>query len=166
VFTGGTYSAGGANTSSVAPQTPFGTCAVNCHAGSVPAWTGAGVGCDLCHPYLPAQWNNLGSYPYQSATGAEAWGVHAKHITNVAAAKGVTLDAMTDGYSGNVVCGACHNMSDTHHDSTRSIQMTSYTFGETTAIYNGTVGVSSATAPKTCSNVSCHYLTTPVWGAY
>jgi hypothetical protein len=33
-------------------------------------------------------------------------------------------------------------------------------------IYSGVSGTSSATTAKTCSNISCHYFTTPVWSAY
>lgn len=32
--------------------------------------------------------------------------------------------------------------------------------------YNGVSGTSSSVNPKTCSNVSCHFSTTPVWNAY
>ena len=35
-----------------------------------------------------------------------------------------------------------------------------------TPTYAGVSGVSSATAKKTCSNISCHFQTTPVWQGY
>jgi hypothetical protein len=79
---------------------------------------------------------------------------------------------MTDGFgtpSYQLVCGACHDTTQgaQHHDSSRTIKMQSgFQFGSSAPTYSGTVGASSAAAPKTCSNVSCHYQTTPVWAAY
>jgi hypothetical protein len=42
----------------------------------------------------------------------------------------------------------------------------SYQFGAAAPVYNGVVGVSSATTLKSCSNLSCHFDSTPVWSAY
>ena len=39
-------------------------------------------------------------------------------------------------------------------------------YGTTNPQYTGISGTSSATTPKTCSNMSCHYFTTPLWSTY
>ena len=43
---------------------------------------------------------------------------------------------------------------------------TTYQFGPSAPLYNGSPGTSSSVNPKTCSNISCHFQTTPVWSAY
>ena len=72
------------------------------------------------------------------------------------------------------VCGACHTNTLGNHstgDSTASRTIdfngvTTYKFGPNNPVYNGTYNSSSATSPKSCSNVSCHYFTTPNWSNF
>lgn len=134
---------------------------------------------------------NLGNYP----TVNEGWGAHAKHINYIKTRLGIAV-ALTDigqtfgvGQPANV-CGSCHTNSGAHTTSAtlgqdptgRSINFgdstfkiggatgTSFLFGTSfpaqNPVYNGVSGTSSATTNKTCSNISCHYFTTPLWSTY
>jgi len=40
---------------------------------------------------------------------------------------------------------------------------TAFQFGPSVPSYNGVEDVSSATTPKTCSNINCHFQATPWW---
>jgi hypothetical protein len=124
----------------------------------------------------------------------EGYGAHAKHINYIKTRLGITSalspDSQTFGTNQpGQVCGTCHtnnaanhNMSGTSGSDTsgRLINFgdgafklggatgtTSLIFGGTpTPLYDGVSGTSSATAAKTCSNVSCHYFTTVLWSTY
>lgn len=160
----GAYTKGG----SFAPQTGFGTCAVSCHSGYTPNWAGGGSGlnCGSCHLYAPA------TIAGATALSVEGKGAHAKHIDHLLTLTGLTLNAAGDTWGDakfQAICGVCHDVSQNvlHQDGSRTIKMpASYQFGSSAPAYNGVPGTSSGVNPKTCSNVSCHYTTTPVWSSY
>ncbi|UCH82053.1 MAG: CxxxxCH/CxxCH domain-containing protein [Nitrospiraceae bacterium] len=128
----------------------------------------AAADCDSCHAYPPTVGDGRA---YQDAPISEGKGAHTTHISNIAAEKGVTLNPATDTYgagSAAAVCGVCHtNNSANHMTGTRMINFgdgsTAYKFGSSDPSYNGVPGTSSGTTPKTCSNISCHFTTSPAW---
>jgi predicted CxxxxCH...CXXCH cytochrome family protein len=126
--------------------------------------------CDSCHGYQAASWG------VSPALTTEGTGAHAKHVAYLVARYSVTLAKSSDVFgtdtalsngSWSNVCGVCHDTATAvHKDSARTIKVaTTYSFGGTPT-YLGVSGGSSATNPKTCSNVSCHYMTTPLWSTY
>jgi predicted CxxxxCH...CXXCH cytochrome family protein len=134
-----------------------------------------GGNCDACHGYQVGTW----AAKAERSGVPEGKGAHEKHIAYLTARYSVTLNPASDQFgsaaaSWTNVCGVCHNGA-THSTGegipgtgrTISIQP-AYWFGPGTGtpVYSGIVGVSSATTAKTCSNVSCHYLTTPLWSTY
>jgi predicted CxxxxCH...CXXCH cytochrome family protein len=130
---------------------------------------GAG-GCIGCHGY------GVGSWAAASSINAEGKGAHEMHISYLTTKRfTVTLNATTDQYGIDTtgmggtwtnVCGVCHT-GGTHMDSTVNVAIAAaYLFGTGSPTYNGTPGQSSLTVPKTCSNISCHYFTTPLWSTY
>ena len=139
---------------------------------------GGGSACNECHAYTAAEWANP-SFIKVASSNAEGAGVHVEHINWITANKGITLSAIGDnavgGFGGGnagAVCGVCHTNGTlgTHQDSTRTINFGdnsgTYQFGGSLPVYNGNSANLSATTPKTCSNLSCHYFTTPVWSSY
>ncbi|MDD2897326.1 MAG: CxxxxCH/CxxCH domain-containing protein [Desulfuromonadaceae bacterium] len=128
--------------------------------------------CDSCHGY------GVGTWAAAPVINPEGKGAHEKHIVYLTTKRfTVTLAPATDAYAGATaawtnVCGICHgNTAANHRNSTVNVSLDqTYLFGTspTLAQYNGTPGISSGTAgkEKTCSNISCHYFTTPVWSTY
>ena len=133
---------------------------------------------------------NLGGY----ATANEGWGAHAKHINFIKTRMGNTigLEPANQTYGlgepGNV-CGTCHTNSQLAADHVtgatdgsdptgRTINFGDSTFklggsgsivfGTPNPAYKGLSGTSSSVSgkEKTCSNISCHYFTTPLWSTY
>lgn len=131
---------------------------------------GAGA-CDACHDYdVDAVTSDWGKNP----KAIEGWGAHATHIRHLKELFGATLSATTDTFGGvayNQVCGVCHTKLPANHamggSPDRSINFgdgsTTYLFSAGSPTYAGVAGVSSATTPKTCSNVSCHFQASPFW---
>lgn len=132
---------------------------------------GGGGACDACHDYdVDAATSDWG----WKRQAVEGWGAHATHIRHLKALFGATLSATTDTFGGvafNQVCGVCHTKLPANHamggSPDRSINFgdgsTTYLFSAGSPTYAGVAGVSSATTPKTCSNVSCHFQTSPFW---
>lgn len=129
-------------------------------------FSAAGAACNSCHGYPPAPGDG---FPYQ---GVEGKGAHLQHVNHLAALAGVTLDPATDTFGdANVtkVCGACHDMAAVNHETSGGIRnidfngANTFQFGPNPPTYNGAVGVSSGTTPKTCSNINCHFQDSPWW---
>jgi predicted CxxxxCH...CXXCH cytochrome family protein len=119
--------------------------------------------CNICHAYPPTPGDG------KNYRAVEGKGAHATHVTNIAAALSVTLNASSDAFLNNAVCGVCHDVStdNNHMNASRNILIsTAYQFGASAPAYNGVVGTVGATTAKTCSNVSCHFQTTPQWESY
>jgi predicted CxxxxCH...CXXCH cytochrome family protein len=128
-----------------------------------------GGNCDSCHGYGPTASDG------KAERAVEGKGVHEKHVPHLVARWGGALNPAADqfgaGASWTNVCGVCHNGA--IHSTGEAIGGTgrtisipgAYQFGANPPVYKGTIGVSSATTPKTCSNVSCHFRETPVWSA-
>ncbi len=139
----------------------------------------AGATCDSCHGY-PPQPGNIGTIPVRADDGfgyqaVEGKGAHAEHVSHLATLAGVTLDPNSDSFGdANVaaVCGACHDMNGATHEmgggagANRIINFngsTAFQFGAAAPVYNGIEDSPSATTPKTCSNINCHFQSTPWW---
>lgn len=121
-------------------------------------------------------------------TPNEGWGAHAKHINHIKTRLSITGALTLTGASYGLgeaanVCGTCHTNIAGNHTTGGSttgrlinfgdgIYKTggaagfSFVFGSVNPAYNGSPGVSSATTPKTCSSISCHFSTTPLWSTY
>jgi predicted CxxxxCH...CXXCH cytochrome family protein len=141
-----------------------------------------GGGCDGCHSY---DTTGGGTAWGKNQIAIESWAGHVAHIEHLKTRFTITLNANTDQFgtgAAAALCGTCHTNTVSNHSTsgggTRSINFGdgtyrangaagfSFLFGATTPTYNGVVGVSSATSPKTCSNISCHFQTTPLWQSY
>jgi predicted CxxxxCH...CXXCH cytochrome family protein len=134
---------------------------------------GAGA-CDGCHDYPPRP--NFG----YAAISVESEGAHLSHVVQLETLSGYSLDPNNDVFQSGgqhnttvrelcLVChfGATHEMSSTDAaDRTIVMNATEFQFGQSAPSYAGTVGTVGATTPKTCSNVSCHYIKTPEWEQY
>jgi len=137
-----------------------------------------GVGmCNSCHDYdvdaITGDWG-------KSPKAVEGWGAHATHISHLKSLTTYTLNPSADAFGGpayNAICGVCHTRTTSLHSMSSTTNVRSinfgdavasspYSFGTGTPLYNGLTGTSSASTAKTCSNVSCHYQTTPIWQGY
>lgn len=153
-----------------------------------------GGNCDSCHDfdvvgatYSNGKWTGgtWGKNHYDNVN--EGWGAHAKHINHIKTVLNITNPLNPAGQSFGTgdaanVCGTCHTNSGANHTVSGSTLRTinfgdgtykyggttgfSFIFGSTNPIYNGISGVSSASTPKTCSNISCHFSVTPYWSSY
>ena len=135
-----------------------------------------GGDCDSCHSYdtVGGVWGKN----HKDAPTNEGWGAHAAHIDHLKTRLSTVLSATTNTYGSvafNKVCGVCHNqVKTTAHqpdlgNAGRTIDFNgaaTFQFGPLAPKYNGISSTSSSTTPKTCSNISCHFQTTPVWNAY
>jgi hypothetical protein len=131
----------------------------------------SGGNCDSCHDY---DTTGGGTTWGKNSISIGGYGAHAKHIEHLKTVNSAVLSAATDTFGGAAfvkVCGVCHTVTASNHtpgSGTRSINFadgsTAYRFSTSaTLIYNGVVGVSSLTTPKTCSNVNCHFQDAPMW---
>jgi predicted CxxxxCH...CXXCH cytochrome family protein len=129
--------------------------------------------CNGCHAYPP--------YPGDGMTkpadvSPEGKGAHVKHVSHLEARwlvshPGDPLNASTDSFGSakfQFICGACHNGATHRMTSTTAADRTiaidpKYLFSSGTPTYNGRPGTTSASYPKTCSNVSCHFTASPGW---
>jgi hypothetical protein len=139
--------------------------------------------CNSCHSYSPDPADGKAYMEVNNAAPAanEGKGAHVKHVNHIealyVAGGGSALDAANDSFGDaktTAICGVCHNMNASNHDTdgngTRDINFngsTAYRFaGITGPDYNGVPGDPGLSSPKTCSNVSCHFTTTPEWQSY
>jgi predicted CxxxxCH...CXXCH cytochrome family protein len=128
------------------------------------------TGCNGCHYYDTADWSS----GTRTEMAVDSFGAHATHIAYLKQLNNVSLVPATDTFGGtsfNAVCGVCHTrLPSNHQDSTRLINFGDGVggtypnkFGTANPLYNGTPGIPNSTTNKTCSNLDCHYKTTPVW---
>jgi predicted CxxxxCH...CXXCH cytochrome family protein len=128
--------------------------------------------CNGCHSYLPTD-------AWTTTYGVEGIGAHVKHINYLLARNsGTTLNPNSDSFGTGamaVICGTCHTLDPAKHSTgtptaNRDIVFGSASgaraFGGSHAKYNGQSGFSSSINPKSCSNVDCHYRTSPIWSTY
>jgi hypothetical protein len=145
--------------------------------------------------YSAGKWTGgtWGKNSRDGLTPNEGFGAHNKHINYIKTRLGfvAAMDPVGKTYGAlgtdpANVCGTCHSNDPANHamggSTERSINFgdgafkmggaagKSLLFGADlpaqNPIYSGVSGTSSATTAKTCSNISCHYFTTPVWSAY
>ncbi|MBI4827083.1 MAG: CxxxxCH/CxxCH domain-containing protein [Nitrospirae bacterium] len=156
----------------------------------------AGGGCGGCHDYDNAGsvyasgvWTGgtWGKLPHRDDPTNQGWGAHAKHINHIKTRLAITYVLSTSNQTFGVgepanVCGTCHTNTVGNHttggSTVRSINFGdgtykyggaagfSFVLSGTNPTYNGVSATSSAVNPKTCSSVSCHFSTTPVWEAF
>ncbi len=129
--------------------------------------------CNGCHKY-----DVTGTNPWLNTTGTDL--AHYKHITFIKNRLGYGALAVTGQTFGSsaenvAVCGTCHtNTLSQHNDGSKQITFgaggTTYTMGAGTAnsmslLFGGSNPVASGTTGVniTCSNLMCHYATTPNW---
>jgi len=136
--------------------------------------------CNSCHDYDTR--GTKGDLWGKNAISVESFGAHAMHINYLKKRMNITtMDSNQDIYGTanfNGVCGVCHSRDSADHQqanrttSTRNINFgdpanrAARQFGASLPQYNGITGVSSAVSPKTCSNIDCHYKTSPIWQPY
>jgi len=134
--------------------------------------------CDSCHDYNVRGGNTWGKLSMAGAN-TEGYGAHVKHIQYLQA-KYPTFSSLKPGSdnwaSANFIkiCGACHSTIEaTAHSLDKSLNKRQFAFdagarqfGVSAAFYNGSSLSSSAAKPKSCSNVDCHYRTSPIWSTY
>ncbi|TAN38701.1 MAG: CxxxxCH/CxxCH domain-containing protein, partial [Nitrospirae bacterium] len=153
-----------------------GSCsAISCHGGSGGVWGSSGSfagGCNGCHDYDTTSGGTAWGKSPQTIEGFGAHVAHIEHLkqwysTGVLDPSGQTFGAGTPG----IVCGTCHtNTLGNHKDSSRMINFGDGTrarpFGASWPTYSGASGSSSSVAPKTCSNIDCHFKITPYWNTF
>lgn len=139
--------------------------------------------CNGCHDYDTngGTWGLVKSMNYGGTATAEGRGAHYKHIEYLKSGiknggVPVTLNPATDTYGGsafNLVCGFCHDTNISAHTTGTPTNPRSIIFAATrnfggTATFNGVTNgnVSSSVSPKSCSNLDCHYRTSPIWATY
>jgi hypothetical protein len=149
-----------------------------CHAHS--AGFKADGACDNCHGYPPHDAYPPDPSPSDGKAGLdggidEGKGAHLKHVDRIQALAGVGIrDPLVDQFGDArtvALCGPCHWMDASNHEtggntSGRTINFNgaaTYQFGPSAPNFSGVPGTSSATDPKKCSNVSCHFQQTPQW---
>lgn len=140
-------------------QTNFGCDSAGCHGGASvnhrladSGWTialaafGAGGQCNSCHGYPPT-------------TGA-----HTKHTTNIVAEPGMVMDFLLPTWDAatHPVCATCHDMSTTNNHSMGNTDPTKSIVPSASRIFDG-VSPAWNSVSRTCSNLSCHFTTTPKW---
>jgi hypothetical protein len=139
--------------------------------------------CNSCHDYdtvgatyASNVWSG-GTWGKNAKSVPNRYGSHAKHINYIKtrlnisgalAAVGQTFGLA--GSDGVKVCGTCHTNSLAQHTTDNSTQRL-IDFGSSTYVMGGTGGTSLvfgtnpaySTTNRNCSNLSCHYFTSPVW---
>ncbi len=146
---------------------------------------GSSTSCAGCHSYDTTNGGTTwGSTNYGGFN--EGIGAHAKHIEYIKKRWKITLDPNADyivGFgAGNAaaVCGVCHsNNAAADHSTGNQTAPRNINFNGSTARaswsgapapstwYGGSSGTSSnGGLPKKCSNIDCHYFTTPFWSTY
>lgn len=127
------------------------------------------MACNNCHSYDATD-------AWVSAYGVEGIGAHKKHIAYIKTRWSITLNPVTDTFgAGNsaAVCGICHTITGADHSmgggGSRTINFggsTARQFGASAPAYGGISGTSSSVNAKRCSNLDCHYMTSPLWSTY
>ena len=130
--------------------------------------------CDGCHAY---DLTGGGTTWTPALSGGTGTGAHIKHIAFIKSRLGIatlTATGKTFGIGEPAgVCGTCHTNTGSEHDN-GSRQITFGAGGASPntmgAGYGGSMSLvfggsnpSFSGAAKTCSNLSCHYFTTPNW---
>jgi len=142
------------------------------------------MACNSCHDYdtLGGTWGTVKNTNYGGTPTAEGRGgnAHYKHIEYLKARYTVTLNAASDTYGAGAmatVCGACHSINAGDHTTGTPTNPRTINFGDAAGraarkfgpsdpLYNGNSGTSSSVNPKSCSNLDCHYKTSPIWSTY
>jgi hypothetical protein len=142
--------------------------------------------CNSCHEYPPYPGD---SKAYQAVEGKGAHIVHVEYLSQLLYAQPYTtsLDPANDTFGAGVpgaICGTCHTNTVGNHrvaprlinfgdnGNLQTVNGVLLQFGPTGALptqdvtYNGIVGTLGSVQNKTCSNLSCHFNTTPQWEPY
>lgn len=147
----------------------------------------ANANCDSCHDYdsVGAVWTGAPTNRYTTpgtwgknaiAAGNTGWGAHAKHINYIKARLGLStpLDPVNQTFgvaNPRYVCGTCHTVTAANHnDSNRSINfndggnmLAPGNAAQQSLLYLTGTNPAYNSGARTCSNLSCHYFTSPAW---
>jgi len=129
--------------------------------------------CDACHAY---DLTGGGTTWTPALSGGAGTGAHIKHIAFIKSRLSIvslTATGQTFGVGQPAgVCGTCHTNTGSEHDN-GSRQITFGAGGTTNTMgagYSGSMSLlfggtnpAFSSGPKSCSNISCHYFTTPSW---
>jgi hypothetical protein len=110
------------------------------------------------------------------AAGNTGWGAHAQHINYIKARLGIStpLDPLNQTFgvaNPRYVCGTCHTVNAANHnDASRSINfndggnmLAPSNAAQQSLLYVTGTNPGYDTVARTCSNLSCHYFTSPAW---
>jgi len=136
--------------------------------------------CNSCHDYDTRGTN--GTLWGKNAMAVESFGAHAMHINYLKKRMNVTTMNSNEDVYGTAnfdgICGVCHSRDvNDHQQANRTTSVRNINFGDAAHAaarqfgpnppqYNGITGVSSSITPKTCSNIDCHFKTSPIWQPY
>jgi predicted CxxxxCH...CXXCH cytochrome family protein len=126
----------------------------------------AAATCNSCHDYDTR--NGGGTWGTGTPYTAGGWGAHAVHINYIKKRWNKTLNATTDQFglgAAAEVCGVCHTNQSANHSTDTPANGRQIYWGDD-ALYPRKFGSSNPvfnTSPRTCSNLDCHYLTSPAW---
>lgn len=166
------------------PTTPTVCSSVSCHGDGTARTWGVPLTCAGCHDYdtVGATYSGgiwSGGYWGRSPKATpDGFGAHAKHINHIKSRLGYTaaLNAAGQTYgaadSDNVkICGTCHStLAADHMNGSR--QILTQTTGNHPFTMGGSTGTSLVFGPsdpvystteRSCSNLTCHYFTSPRW---
>ena len=147
--------------------------------------------CNGCHDYdsVGSVWTGATTNRYTTtgtwgknaiAAGNTGFGAHAQHINYIKSRLSIStqLDPANQTYGvgdNKYICGTCHTTAETKHNSAldpnRSINFgegafmmapSHATLSKTLLFVSGT-NPAYSTVARTCSNLSCHYFTSPAW---
>jgi predicted CxxxxCH...CXXCH cytochrome family protein len=149
------------------------TCStITCHNNGTAVW-GIHLTCASCHKYDSSGGVWSGGSDIVGGNGA---GSHAKHIDFIKSRLGIATLSATQAFGTGdpaAVCGTCHTNTKSEHIDSNTRHITFGTGGTTNTMGAGTAFSMAlqfgSSAPsfnstgKTCSNLSCHYFTTPSW---
>ncbi|MDD2735491.1 MAG: CxxxxCH/CxxCH domain-containing protein [Desulfuromonadaceae bacterium] len=147
----------------------------------------AGGNCNSCHDYdsVGSVWSGAPTNRYTTtgtwgmnaiSAGNTGWGAHAKHINYIKARLNIStpLDPLNQTFgvaNPKYVCGTCHTVNAANHnDANRSINfndggnmLAPSNAAQQSLLYVTGTNPGYDTIARTCSNLSCHYFTSPAW---
>jgi hypothetical protein len=123
--------------------------------------------CDSCHDYDTR--NGGATWGKGTPYAAGGWGAHAVHINYIKKRWNGTLNANTDQFGAGpaaLVCGVCHTNQIANHSMDTPANGRQVTWGDD-LLYPRKFGASNPTfdaaGTRKCSNIDCHYMTSPAW---
>lgn len=122
--------------------------------------------CNSCHDYDTR--DGGGTWGKGTQFTAGGWGAHAVHINYIKNRWNQSLTPTTDQFgigAAAAVCGVCHTNQAASHTTGNAAGGRQISWGDD-LLYPRKFGSSNPifnTGARTCSNIDCHYMTSPVW---